>query len=181
MKGEKFTLLCADDRVIFFHNLLIKIELIKSSVNGIGVAYTGWTPVYEERCLMSEVAFILLSAFFLAIPVVIKYTIAFQTRSMLNQLRSQERIVHTLSLQLEGVQSEKVAVRRALSQVHTQRRQADARRQLQEEQLQHVRSLAQSVPSRRRRTVADKSAAPTLEMPQLEEVIDVDETVETAA
>ena len=47
---------------------------------------------------MSDVAFILLSAFFLAVPVVIKYTIAFQTRSMLGQLRNQERSVHALSL-----------------------------------------------------------------------------------
>ena len=75
---------------------------------------------------MSDVAFILLSAFFLAVPVVIKYTIAFQTRSMLSQLRNQERSVHALSLQLEGMQSEKMAVRRALTQVHAQRRQADA-------------------------------------------------------
>ncbi|MEE2727673.1 MAG: hypothetical protein VX792_11405 [Candidatus Latescibacterota bacterium] len=130
---------------------------------------------------MSDVVFILLSAFFLAIPVVIKYTIAFQTRGMVSQLRNQERIVHTLSLQLEGVQSEKLAVRRALSQVHAQRRQANARRQMQEEQLQHVRTLAESVAQRRRRPLVEKPAVSTLEMPQLEEVIDVDESVETAA
>ena len=106
---------------------------------------------------MSDVVFILLSAFFLAIPVVIKYTIAFQTRGMVSQLRNQERLVHTLSLQLEGVQSEKLAVRRALSQVHAQRRQANARRQMQEEQLHHVRSLAESVAQRRRRPAGRKA------------------------
>ena len=130
---------------------------------------------------MSDVAFILLSAFFLAVPVVIKYTIAFQTRSMLSQLRNQERSVHALSLQLEGMQSEKMAVRRALTQVHAQRRQADVRRQLQEEQLQHVRSLAESVAMSRRQPRVKRSAVSALEMPELEEVIDVDEAVESAA
>ena len=129
---------------------------------------------------MSDVAFILLSAFFLAVPVVIKYTIAFQTRSMLSQLRNQERTVHALSLQLEGMQSEKMAVRRALTQVHAQRRQADVRRQLQEEQLQHVRSLAESVATSRRQPRVKRSVVSTLEMPDLEEVIDVDEAVESA-
>tara|TARA_B100001248_G_C27305760_1_gene419375 strand:- start:582 stop:974 length:393 start_codon:yes stop_codon:yes gene_type:complete len=129
---------------------------------------------------MSDVAFILLSAFFLAVPVVIKYTIAFQTRSMLSQLRNQERSVHALSLQLEGMQSEKMAVRRALTQVHAQRRQADVRRQLQEEQLQHVRSLAESVAMSRRQPRVKRSAVSALEMPELEEVIDVDEAVESA-
>ena len=130
---------------------------------------------------MSDVAFILLSAFFLAVPVVIKYTIAFQTRSMLRQLRNQERSVHALSLQLEGMQSEKMAVRRALTQVHAQRRQADVRRQLQEEQLQHVRSLAESVATSRRQSRVKRSAVSKLEMPELEEVIDVDEAVESTA
>ena len=130
---------------------------------------------------MSDVAFILLSAFFLAVPVVIKYTIAFQTRSMLSQLRNQERTVHALSLQLEGMQSEKMAVRRALTQVHAQRRQADVRRQLQEEQLQHVRSLAESVATSRRQSRGKKSVVSTLKMPELEEVIDVDEAIESAA
>lgn len=129
---------------------------------------------------MSDVAFILLSAFFLAVPVVIKYTIAFQTRSMLSQLRNQERSVHALSLRLEGMQSEKMAVRRALTQVHAQRRQADVRRQLQEEQLQHVRSLAESVAMSRRQPRVKRSAVSALEMPELEEVIDVDEAVESA-
>ena len=130
---------------------------------------------------MSDVAFILLSAFFLAVPVVIKYTIAFQTRSMLSQLRNQERSVHVLSLQLESMQSEKMAVCRALTQVHAQRRQADARRKLQEEQLQHVRSLAESVAPRRRQLRIKRSTVSTLEMPELEEVIDLDEAVESAA
>ena len=129
---------------------------------------------------MSDVAFILLSAFFLAVPVVIKYTIAFQTRSMLSQLRNQERSVHALSLRLEGMLSEKMAVRRALTQVHAQRRQADVRRQLQEEQLQHVRSLAESVAMSRRQPRVKRSAVSALEMPELEEVIDVDEAVESA-
>ena len=130
---------------------------------------------------MNDVAFILLSAFFLAVPVVIKYTIAFQTRSMLSQLRNQERSVHALSLKLEGMQSEKMAVRRALTQVHAQRRQADVRRQLQEEQLQHVRSLAESVATSRRQSRVKRSAVSKLEMPELEEVIDVDEAVESTA
>ncbi|MEC7228385.1 MAG: hypothetical protein VXW00_16040, partial [Candidatus Latescibacterota bacterium] len=77
-------------------------------------------------------------------------------------------------------QSEKMAVRRALTQVHAQRRQADVRRQLQEEQLQHVRSLAESVAMSRRQPRVKRSAVSALEMPELEEVIDVDEAVESA-
>mgnify|MGYP003334709114 CR=1 FL=1 len=122
---------------------------------------------------MSEVGFILLSALFLAVPVVIKYAIAFQVRGLLDHVRSQERLVHALSIQLDGLESEKVVVRRALSQVRSQRTQAAVRRQQEEERLQRVRQLAEAAAPRRR--MAMSGDAPALAMPVLEEVIDVDE------
>ncbi len=127
---------------------------------------------------MSEVGFILLSALFLAIPVVIKYAIAFQVRGLLDHVRSQERLVHSLSIQLDGLESEKVVVRRALSQVRSQRTHAVVRRQQEEERLLRVRQLAEAAAPRRRSPRA--VVAPALEMPVLEEVVDADE-MEVAA
>ena len=56
------------------------------------------------------------------------------------------------------MQSEKMAVRLALTQVHAQRRQADVSRQLQEEQLQHLRSIAESIATSRRQPRVKRSA-----------------------
>lgn len=128
---------------------------------------------------MNEVAFILLSAFFLAIPVSIKYAIAFQTRGMLDQLRNQERMVHMLSLQLDAMESERTVVRRALAQVDTQRRQAQNRRLTQEDRLGQMRELLATANKKRRPVLNGEDTV--LQMPVLEEVIDMDEEVEGAA
>jgi len=123
---------------------------------------------------MNEVVFILLSAFFLAIPVSIKYAIAFQTRGMLDQLRQQERLVQLLSLQLDAMESEKTVMRRALAQVGTQRRQAQNRRLTQEERLTQMRELLEASANKKRRFVVNGEGN-DLQMPVLEEVIDMDE------
>ena len=128
---------------------------------------------------MNEVAFILLSAFFLAIPVSIKYAIAFQTRGMLDKLRNQERMVHLLSLQLDAMESERTVVRRALAQVDTQRRQAQNRRLTQEDRLGQMRELLATANKKRRPVLNGEETV--LQMPVLEEVIDMDEEVESAA
>ncbi|MGY8824335.1 MAG: hypothetical protein ACKVJG_10440 [Candidatus Latescibacterota bacterium] len=128
---------------------------------------------------MNEVVFILLSAFFLAIPVAIKYAIAFQTRGMLDQLRQQERLVHLLSLQLDAMESEKTVIRRALAQVGTQRRQAQNRRLTQEERLTQMREMLEAADQKKRRFVVNGGDT-ELQMPVLEEVIDMDEEEVTA-
>jgi chromosome segregation ATPase len=120
---------------------------------------------------MSEVAFVLLSAFFLAIPVGTKYAISFQARDMLDHLREQERVVQMLSVQLEALESEKYVMRRAVTQVNNQRRQARSRRQGQAERLEYTRQMAERVAQRRRPAVEE----PMLQMPELDEVIDMDE------
>ncbi len=124
---------------------------------------------------MNEVAFILLSAFFLAIPVSIKYVIAFQARGMVDQLREQERMVHMLSLQLDAMESEKVVLRRALAQVGTQRRQAQNRRLTQEDRLGQMREILAAANKKRRPVLYGGETM--LKMPILEEVIDMDEEV----
>lgn len=120
---------------------------------------------------MSEVAFVLLSAFFLAIPVGTKYAISFQARDMLDHLREQERVVQMLSVQLEALESEKYVMRRAVTQVNNRRRQARSRRQGQAERLEYTRQMAERVAQRRRPAVEE----PMLQMPELDEVIDMDE------
>ncbi len=123
---------------------------------------------------MTEVSFVLLSAFFLAIPVGVKYAIAFQARDMLDHLREQERVVQVLSVQLEALESEKFVMHRAVTQVNNQRRQAHSRRQVQAERLEYTRQMMERVAQRKRRPVAEE---PMLQMPVLDEVIDVEEEV----
>ena len=84
---------------------------------------------------MSQTAFVLLSAAFLIVPVVVKYTLAFQTRRWVYRLRQRERTVQRLGAQLEAVQSECVVVRRALRQIDLQRRQALGRKAALTERL----------------------------------------------
>ena len=80
---------------------------------------------------MSEVGFILLSALFLAVPVSIKYLLAFQMRHMVTVLKRQEREVEQLAMYLEAIEQESLVTRRAMRQVEGQRRQAQARQPVQ--------------------------------------------------
>jgi hypothetical protein len=95
---------------------------------------------------MSEVGFILLSALFLAVPVSIKYLLAFQMRHMVTVLKRQEREVQQLAMYLEAIEHESLVTRRAVRQVEGQRRQAQARRELIEDKLDRVRKTAAEVP-----------------------------------
>lgn len=79
---------------------------------------------------MNEVNFILLSALFLSVPLGVKYWIAFQTRHLLDELRSREREVELLAAQAKALDSQKLVMRRAVHQVSSQERQAQVRREI---------------------------------------------------
>jgi len=95
---------------------------------------------------MSEVGFILLSALFLAVPVSIKYLLAFQMRHMVAVLKRQEREVQQMAAYLEAMENESLVTGRAVRQVENQRHQAQMRRELIEEKLEQVRRTATEVP-----------------------------------
>jgi hypothetical protein len=77
---------------------------------------------------MGLVTAILLAAFFLAIPVGIKYLLAFETRGLMKILYEQEGEVRYLEAQLESLERERLVVSRAMDQVKDQRRWVDVRR-----------------------------------------------------
>ena len=131
---------------------------------------------------MSDVVFILLSAFFFGHPRRDKIHYCFSDARH-GESAAQSGALSAYAFATAGGRAERKigCAPSAFTQMHAQRRQANARRQMQEEQLHHVRSLAESVAQRRRRPLVEKPTVSTLEMPQLEEVIDVDESVETAA
>ena len=87
---------------------------------------------------MSEATFILLSALLLAVPVTIKYTLAFRTRKLVGELRRRERDVQRLRARVEAVEQEAVVVARAVRQVDTQRRHAGARKAMVEDRLENL-------------------------------------------
>jgi len=107
--------------------------------DGMTVAMRQATKNEQGSLSMSEVGFILLSAFFLAIPVGVKYLLAFQTKILVETLKKQEREVQRLAAQLEVVEREKVVMGRAVRQVENQRRQAHTRRERVEEELERTR------------------------------------------
>jgi hypothetical protein len=91
---------------------------------------------------MSDAGFILLSALFLAVPVSVKYLLAFQTRTLVEALRLREREVQLLVARLQATEQECRVVGRAVRHVAIQRRQAHDRRELMSERLDYVRRLA---------------------------------------
>ena len=80
---------------------------------------------------------ILLIAFLLAIPILIKYFLAFETQSLLDNLKECEEEVKYLSGQWRALERERLVMRRAINQVSTQKRSARNRRE-QLEQAQHI-------------------------------------------
>ena len=72
---------------------------------------------------MSEVSFILISAFCLSVPLGVKYLIAFQTRHLLDDLKGREREIECLVAQAEALESQRMVMRRAVDQVGSQCRQ----------------------------------------------------------
>lgn len=88
---------------------------------------------------MSETGFVLLSALLLAVPVGIKYLLAFQTRHLVVTLKRREREVQQLAVQLEAAERECLVVSRAVRQVDGQRRQALVRQERVGEKLEQAR------------------------------------------
>ena len=93
-----------------------------------------------------ETKAILLAAAFLAVPISVKYLLAFEVRNMLEILRNQEKEVRVLSAQLQALEQERRVVQRATAQIQTQRRRVQAQRSVAEERLEKVlRLLGQAV------------------------------------
>ena len=78
---------------------------------------------------------ILLIALLLAIPISVKYLLAFEARNLLERLRDQEDEVKYLSAQWRALERERLVMRRAVNQVEGQRRQAQTRRGMVAEKL----------------------------------------------
>ena len=96
---------------------------------------------------MSETGFVLFSAFLLAVPVSIKYLLAFQTRHLVGILKRREREVQQLAAQLEAMERESLVVSRAVRQVDGQRHQARVRRQRVGDKLEQTkREVAEETP-----------------------------------
>jgi hypothetical protein len=83
---------------------------------------------------------ILLSAVLFAIPVLLKYYLAFETRSLVENLRSQEEEVRRLSAQWQALERESLIMRRAVKQVATQKRHAATRRERLEDMQRRIAS-----------------------------------------
>ena len=86
---------------------------------------------------MSPIAFILVSAALLSVPVTVKYCLALATRQLVESVRQRERDHRALAAQLEALEQECLITRRALRQVEGLRRQAEARRSLATDRLHH--------------------------------------------
>ena len=98
---------------------------------------------------MSEVSFILISAFCLSVPLGVKYLIAFQTRHLLNDLKGQEREVERLVSQAEALESQGMVMRRAVDQVGSQYLQAQIRGERLKEKITQIQHWAENPVSRK--------------------------------
>jgi len=90
---------------------------------------------------MGLVTAIFLAAFFLAIPVGIKYLLAFETRGLMKILYEQEGEVRYLEAQLESLEREQLVVKRAMNQVKDQRRWVDVRKSSKTQELEQMNGL----------------------------------------
>jgi hypothetical protein len=88
-----------------------------------------------------ETKAILLAAAFLAVPISIKYLLAFEARNMLDALKHREKEVRLLTAQLQALEQEHRVVQRATVQIQTQRRRAQTQRGMAEERLEHVQRV----------------------------------------
>ena len=93
---------------------------------------------------MGIVTTIMLAAFFLAIPMGIKYLLAFETRGLMKILYDQEGEVRYLEAQLESLERERLVVSRAIDQVKDQRRWVSVRRSTKAEELEQMNGLLAS-------------------------------------
>ncbi|MCC7263234.1 MAG: hypothetical protein IT369_12015 [Candidatus Latescibacteria bacterium] len=80
----------------------------------------------------------LIAALLLAVPILVKYLLAFQLRQLLDQLKAKDREVRALLAQLQALRQEQLAVRKAKMRVEQQHQRAQVRRSLIEERLGQV-------------------------------------------
>lgn len=81
----------------------------------------------------------LIAALMLAMPIVVKYLLAFQIHVLVEQLRTRDREVRALFSQLRAIEQEQEVVRRAAQQVSQQHQRARVRRGLLAERLEQLR------------------------------------------
>ena len=86
-----------------------------------------------------DVSTVLIAAACLAIPISVKYLLAFEIRRLLDTLESQEKEMKTLSWQLQALERERRVVSQALHQVENQRLRAQTRRHLVQDRLEQMR------------------------------------------
>jgi F0F1-type ATP synthase membrane subunit b/b' len=77
----------------------------------------------------------LIAALLLALPILVKYLLAFQLRKLLELLKARDREVRALLAQLQALRQEALAVRQARRRVEQQHQRAQVRRSLIEERL----------------------------------------------
>jgi hypothetical protein len=93
---------------------------------------------YGEEHLRMETQAIVVAAAFLAVPISIKYLLAFHVRNMVDDLKHREKEVRALSAQLQALEQEMRVIQRATVQVQSQFRRAQTHRSMAEERLGHV-------------------------------------------
>ncbi|MBI2503045.1 MAG: hypothetical protein HYW07_07400 [Candidatus Latescibacteria bacterium] len=82
----------------------------------------------------------LIAALLLALPILVKYLLAFQLRRLLEALKAEDRQVRSLLAQLQALRQEQLVVRKARLRVEQQHQRAQVRRSLIEERLVQARS-----------------------------------------
>ena len=90
--------------------------------------------------------YLFLSAAMLAIPMSMKYLLAFEIRKKVAVLRARERHVEAMANRLEALEREQDVVHGALVQVEDQRRWAQTRRGMIEEELRRIRVRTETAP-----------------------------------
>ena len=80
----------------------------------------------------------LLAALLLALPILVKYLLAFQLRQLLEALKAKDREVRSLLAQLQALRQEELVVRKARLRVQQQHQRVQVRRSLIEERLGQV-------------------------------------------
>jgi predicted membrane chloride channel (bestrophin family) len=86
---------------------------------------------------------IIVCALFAAIPVGIKYYLAFKARTMLDRLEDLEKEVQQLVIKWRGLKREKKVLGRALQQMETHQRRISTQKSMAVDTLARVRQLRQ--------------------------------------
>ncbi len=80
----------------------------------------------------------LIAALLLAVPILVKYLLAFQLRKLLDLLKARDRDVRALLARLQALRQEQLVVRKAKLRVEQQHQRVQVRRSLIEERLGQV-------------------------------------------